>query len=121
MYSTFFEIGGHVVESYTEEEFGPRPSPLPLVDFAKERGVPTPLVKKASKEVQQSTGIDAMQLSRAHGRARRARWALTTAAALAAVDGPLPVGDAIAIGVLGAYAGYEVGMAVKDVKEGVGY
>jgi len=27
---------------------------------------------------------------------------------LAAVDGPLPIGDMLAIGVLGVYAGYEI-------------
>ena len=110
-----------MVESYYQKEFGPRPSPVPLLSVAKERGVPTPLVRQASKEVQEKTGIDVLKISRAHGRARRARWAITTAATLAAVDGPLPIGDAIAIGVLGAYAGYEAGMAIKDVAEGVGY
>ena len=121
MYSTFFEIGGHVVESYYQEEFGPRPSPVPLLSVAKDRGIPTPLVRQASKEVQAETGLDVMKLSRAHGRARRARWAFTVAATLAAADGPLPIGDAMAVGVLGAYGVYETGMAIKDVAEGVGY
>lgn len=110
-----------MVESYYQEEFGPRPSPVPLLSVAKDRGVPTPMVRLASKEVQETTGVDVLKVSRAHGRARRARWAFTTAAAIAAADGPLPIGDAIAVGVLGAYGVYEVGMAVKDVAEGVGY
>ena len=121
MYSTFFEIGGHVVESYYEEEFGPRPRTNPLIVQAKRKGVPAPLVRQASKEIAASTGIDAMKVSSAYGRARRARRALTIAAALAAADGPLPIGDAIAIGVLGSYAAYETVMAVGEVKEGVGY
>lgn len=121
MYSTFFEIGGHVVESYTEEDYGSRPSLMPLLEVAKERGVPRPLVREASREIQDHTGIDAMKISRAHGRGRRARWAFTTAAALAAADGPIPIGDAIAVGFLVGYGVYETSMAIKDVKEGVGY
>ena len=32
-------------------------------------------------------------------------------------DGPLPIGDALAVGFLALYGGYEVGMAVKDIRQ----
>jgi len=50
----------------------------------------------------------------AHGRARRARYALSLAVTFAAADGPLPIGDVIAIGILGVYAGYEMYRIVED-------
>ncbi len=121
MYSTFFEIGGHVVESYYEEEFGSQPRTNPLIVQAKRKGIPATLVRQASKEVAESTGIDAMKISSAYGRASRARRALTIAAALAVADGPLPIGDAVAIGVLSSYAAYETVRAIGEVKEGVGF
>jgi len=71
-----------------------------------------------SKAVSKSTkneSYDPIRASRAPGRARRARYALQIAATLAAVDGPLPFGDALAIGVLGTYATYEIIGAVGDI------
>lgn len=121
-YATFFEIGGHVVESYVESQGQPsRPAINPLMDKAKQKGVPKPLLRKGAKEIKAETGIDVVQISQGLGRAKRATWAFRTAAALALIDGPLPVGDAIAIGLLATYGTYEGVMFVKDVKEGSGF
>jgi hypothetical protein len=123
MYPTFFEIGGHVVETYVE---GPghiaRPVMYSVEKALKDNyNVPKPLARKALKEVKTATGIDVGKLASGGGRGRRAGWAIRTAAILALADGPIPVGDAIAAGFLTAYATYEVVRAVGDIKEGMGY
>lgn len=121
-YATYFEIGGHVVESYVEGQGHPgRPAISPLMDKGKQMGVPKPLMRKGAKEIKKETGVDIVQFSQGIGRGKRASWAFRTAAALALVDGPLPVGDAIAIGLLATYGTYEGIMFVKDVTESVGY
>jgi hypothetical protein len=50
-------------------------------------------------------------------RAKRARSAVTVAMTLAAVDGPLPIGDTVAIGLLAGYATYEAVLAFRNVVE----
>ena len=119
---TFFEIGGHVVETYVEQKNMPtRPVINPLLEGGKQMGIPKPLLVAGAKEIKESTDVDLMKLSRSGGRGRRAGWALRTAAALALIDGPVPIGDAIAAGLLVTYAGYEIVTAVTDAKEGLGY
>ena len=116
-YTTFFEIGGHVIESYVDTEtHGPRPAADPLLEIAKKHGVPKSLARAAMKESSEVLGgYDVARASRGVGRIRRARRAVTIAAALAAVDGPLPIGDTIAIGFLGTYAAYEMAVGVTDL------
>lgn len=74
-------------------------------------------MKEAAKQIEAETGYDVARAAGAAGRLRRARWAITTAAIIATADGPLPVGDALALGFLSLYGGYEVGMAIKDVMQ----
>jgi hypothetical protein len=119
-YSTFFEIGGHVVESIVDQPARPVVK-TPVVVMKEKYGVPKPLGKKAIKEIKEASGVDVNRLVGAGGRAKRVNWALRVAAALALADGPIPVGDAIAAGFLVGYAAYEVGMTVHDVKQGLGY
>jgi len=115
-YTTFFEIGGHVIESYIDTNtHGPRPAADPLLEIAKKHGVPKSLGRAAMKGSSETLGYDVARASRAIGRIRRARRAVTVAAALAAVDGPLPIGDTIAIGFLGTYAAYEMAVGVTDL------
>jgi len=115
-YTTFFEIGGHVIESYIDTNtHGPRPAADPLLEIAKKHGVPKSLGRAAMKESSEALGYDVARASRGIGRMRRARRAVTVAAALAAVDGPLPIGDTIAIGFLGTYAAYEMAVGVTDL------
>jgi len=113
-YSTYFEIGGHVISTALPQQ-SPRPAADPLMELAKKHGVPKPLARKAIKETSDAIGYDVQRGANAYARYRRARWAFTTAAALAAADGPLPFGDIAAIGLLGAYGGYEVVAAFGDV------
>ena len=113
-YATYFEIGGHVIETSMPTQ-SPRPAAVPLMELAKKHGVPKPLARKAIKETSDAIGYDVQRGANAYARYRRARWAFTTAAALAAADGPLPFGDIAAIGLLGAYGGYEVVAAFGDL------
>lgn len=122
IYSTYFEIGGHVLESYMDNHaytvYGPgavRPPAITPRSISKQTGVPTPLIKQANREIRDKTGYDVMRASQAHGRFRRARWAAGVAAALVMADGPLPVGDALAAGFLGAYATYEIVSGAQDL------
>lgn len=116
-YATYFEIGGDIIESVVDTPTK-RPPATSVPKYVKKKyGVPEPVTKKAAKQVKADTGVDVIKLSGVHGRARRARWAFTTAAALALADGPLPIGDVLAVGVLAAYGTYEVVQGVSDVKE----
>lgn len=110
-YTTYFEIGGHVIENEVVSRDMPgRPPSTDLKRISKQTGVPQPLLRKA-------TGYDTQRAIGAAGRIKRARWAAITAGTLAAADGPLPIGDALAIGFLGAYAVFEVGMAISDIRQ----
>jgi len=55
-----------------------------------------------------AAGLDLVEVAEGIARARRARRAIQLALLLASADGPLPIGDTLAIGVLGVYAGYEI-------------
>ncbi len=115
-YATYFEIGGHVIETNLDPQIhGPRPAADPLMELAKKHGVPKPLARKAMKESSEALGYDVARASRGVGRLRRAKRALGIAGALAAVDGPLPIGDAVAVGLLGTYGIYEVVTGIGDI------
>lgn len=117
---TYFEIGGHVIETYVQSHLPDvplRPRSDPVHHFMKkEHGVPKAMTKQALKQASPE-GYDFDRAARGYGRARRAKWALTTAATLAAADGPLPFGDIAAIGVLGIYGGYEMTQAYGDLRQ----
>ena len=104
---SYFEIGGQIIENVVPSST-PRPSAVTARSVAKQLNVPTPVVRAVSKEVESKIGLSPLKVLEKHGKARRAAWAITTAATLAAADGPLPIGDIAAIGFLGAYAAYEV-------------
>lgn len=115
-YSTYFEIGGHVIETTVDQRIhGPRPVADPLMELAKKHGVPKPLARKAMKESSSALGYDVARASQGVGRLRRAKRAFGIAAVLATADGPLPVGDAVAVGFLGAYGIYEVVTGIGDI------
>ena len=65
-------------------------------------------------EASRPRGLDAKEAGELHGRARRARRAATLAFVLATADGPLPIGDMLAIGLLSAYVTYEVYATTRD-------
>lgn len=118
MNSTWFEMGGELIELYEE--------PKLLTSYRKYNTV----TEQASYELtgdkkvlnqmlpesitSTTDGFTVGEISTSLGRAKRAQWALTTAATLALVDGPLPIGDAVAAVFLAAYAGYELGLIYKD-------
>jgi hypothetical protein len=115
---SYFEIGGHIVETglnISESMESNFITPLDFAPIIKPVDVGVGLVAKAVFKTTKKESYDPIRAARAPGRARRARYALQMAAALAAVDGPLPFGDALAIGVLGTYATYEVVGAVGDI------
>ncbi len=119
-YITYFEIGGQVIETYVEGRHyhAPlRPRADPLHHYMKEHhGVSKSMTKAALKHASPE-GYDLNRAARGIGRARRARWALSLAATLAAADGPLPIGDVAAIGVLGVYGTYEATQAYGDFRQ----
>jgi len=116
---SYFEIGGKIIETGLNIEEGLlqqylRPgdilSPIPEKKDVVIGGIAT-VVAKAS-------GKDDYSISRAMRAPRRytqARNALGLAAMLAASDGPLPVGDVLAIGVLTGFAVYQGVEAVRDI------
>ncbi len=119
-YTTYFEIGGQVIETYVE---GHHPNaPLrPRADslhhyMKEEHGVSKFMMKVALKQASPE-GYDLNRAARGAGRARRARWALSLAGTLAMADGPLPIGDVLAIGVLGVYGAYEGTQAYHDIRQ----
>ena len=122
-YQTYFEIGGYVIESYVDghEGLANRPPNNPLKDLAKRTGIPQPLVRSGNKQLKKDTGVDIVKVAHGLGRGKRASWALRTAAALALADGPLPIGDALAIGVLATYGTYEIYQMASETKEGLGF
>lgn len=117
---SYFEIGGHIVETGLNVSEAMEWNFLTPMDFApiiKPVDVGVGLAAKAVSKTTKKESYDVVRASRAPGRMRRARYALQLAATLAAADGPLPFGDALAIGVLGGYATYEVIGAVGDLKQ----
>ena len=115
-YSTYFEIGGQLIETHVDAPTG-RPRLDPLMELAKKHGVPKPMARAAVKQLSKDTGYDIARASRGLGRVKRARWAFSTAATLAMADGPLPFGDIAAIGLLGVYGTYEGVTAFGDLRQ----
>lgn len=116
---SYFDIGGKIVECVAYQADAREPNFFQPMD---ELGVMVADVGLgvAAKGIAKSAGKDSydpLRASRAPGRLRRARYALTLAGTLAAADGPLPFGDVLAIGVLGSYATYEVVTAVGDLRQ----
>jgi hypothetical protein len=114
--NAYFELGGHVIETYVTNESTPgRPPMVTARELSKQHQVPQSMIRAVDRKAKADTGVSPLTVLDSYSRLRRARWALTTAAALAAADGPLPFGDAIAIGVLGVYTAYEVKTSVTQL------
>ena len=99
--TSFLNMGGTLLDLNTRYEYR---EGISVSDQEFYSEVEQLLVSEASKAL----GFDPMDVIEAGGRLRRATRAVKLAAFLAAADGPLPIGDMLAIGVLGVYAGYEV-------------
>ena len=107
--TSYFEIGGHVVVVDT-----PTPSssqsgvtvakrPERGRNLAKAESVRSPLRANDTGESQAYLGVNDI------ARLNRVRVALTVAVTLAAADGPLPIGDTLALAGLLIYSGWELG------------
>lgn len=110
---SYFEIGGELIEVSTSPSSSQRPGPSVVRRIAEQpregrRGT------AGGRKSEKGYGITGEQLFSKSGSARRATTAIRMAAALALVDGPLPVGDALAATVLMAYAGYEVSRIITE-------
>jgi len=118
MSKSYFEIGGLIVETIVE---GPKYSQGPPAQKAADRV----MLKRAHKEVisavDEALG-ESYDLKRAVKGAQKTVGGrkmiirgLGIAATLAAVDGPLPVGDVLAVGFLVAGGSYMMYTGAKDV------
>ena len=113
--NSYFEIGGYIVEC--DVGITSHPSSLSMVSVAErpERGRNSAKDETSSMSITSpSSGGKGESVYERTSRLRRARRALSIAAALALADGPLPIGDAIAVVGLGAYAVYEINYAAGD-------
>ena len=106
--NSYFEIGGHVVECTTPS--APQsslPVAAPIAFASRPRG-PTGISPRPLARAARHSKSSVAEVGSVPGRARRARMAFTIAGTLAMADGPLPIGDALAIGVLVGYGSYEI-------------
>ena len=115
---SYFEIGGQIVETGLHIEEAMSQQYLQLSDFSliprKEdvviAGVATSVAKAVGKE-----DYSVARALRAPRRYTSARSALAVAATMAAADGPLPIGDVLAIGVLTGFALYQGYHGIRDI------
>ena len=112
---SYFEIGGHIVESISTS-----PSSSNIAVRRAQRAIaggparPTPM-SAGGRQGDQSSDYDYTKAFLSTARLRRARTAATIAVGIAVADGPLPIGDAIAIAGLSIYAAAEVVYFAHDV------
>jgi len=116
---SYFEIGGKIIETglNIEEALlqnymvpGDILSPIPEKKDIFIGAGATAVAKAAGKEK-----YEIARAMRAPKRFSRARYAIGLAGTLAAADGPLPIGDVIAMGVLTGFAVYQGYHGVKDL------
>ena len=118
-YSSFFEIGGHIVDcqhSIVEGSYNQYWNPSDVFVPSKAE-----LAVAAVETVANTTGVELPEtfqrggrIIKKAGRVQRALRAAGIAGGIAASDGPLPVGDILAIAFLTGYTGYEVYRIIKD-------
>jgi acyl dehydratase len=120
--TSYFEIGGEIVEVDTiDNPLDVSMVPEHVLEASMRLHEREQIAYELSGDPNQlhvrSDRERAMELGRVPGRARRARMAFTIAGTLALADGPLPIGDAIAIGFLVAYGSYEVYKSVETLAD----
>ena len=118
--SSFFNVGGKLVENYLDGHDELPDGKMPRMSTKRNPILMDEAIGQGASALNyimggDTDGYSAQRMTRGVGRARRARWAFVTAATLAAVDGPLPVGDAAAIVFLAGYGIYEGYGAVQDI------
>ncbi len=115
---SYYEIAGQIIETglHVQDAFDwTFQSPMDLLPVVTPPilaiGVAVGVAAKAAGKEDYS----AFSFVKGLVRLRGAKAALTAAAMLAAADGPLPVGDVLAIGLLGAYATGQIVSAAGDI------
>lgn len=112
---SYFEIGGSIIECETKDgSLGTWTNNVWQKDRAETHpsgteGVWIGDTWYSTKAISEGHAMPQPKLGKKRlvSRATRAYRAGALAGTLAAADGPLPIGDALAIGVLSVYAGYE--------------
>jgi hypothetical protein len=107
--NSYFEIHGEIVDGSVYDDTSPLSPKLDA--FAAERPERGRIPQKASG-LRRSRGVAEEPESQTHWdatRKMRVRTALTVAASIALADGPLPIGDSLAVAGLLIYSGWELG------------
>ena len=122
MSATYFEIGGEVIETFVFDSerhenttFAPLPEFTPQGEFTDKEKM---AIKVGEFLRDLATDNEEYEIGRALRSAERMRRAYTVAGwaiTLAAADGPLPIGDTIAIVLLASYGIYETARAIDDI------
>lgn len=122
MNSTYFEIGGDIIESqvfdserHQDTTFDPLPLFTPEGKFSDDEQMAIDIAEMVIIGATGNEDYDGGRALRSYERLRRAKTVATWAIALAAADGPLPIGDTIAIVLLTSYGIYETARAVDDI------
>jgi len=117
MSQSFFEISGEIIAcelDETERLYG-RPSPTGLSSLIMmDTETPEGFSRSQKQPAGSAGGLSLSEAIAIPGRLRRATTAATWAGTLALADGPLPIGDALAVGLLSAYAVYEISLIYRD-------
>ena len=102
---SYFEIGGRIIECETKDDI--HHARVPDVQMAFESKMELTRSLPGNYVTEKEMIAPKLGKKRLASRATRAYRAGALAGTLAAADGPLPIGDVLAIGVLSVYAGYE--------------
>lgn len=120
--STYFEIGGEIVETVVLDSSRHQDTTFDSLPEFSEPGKFTDdelMAIAAGEFVFEALNInDQYEIDRALRSAERFRRAYTVAGwaiALAAADGPLPIGDTIAIVLLASWGIYETALGISDI------
>ena len=114
---SYFEIAGHIHECEVDSPESVRASHVQDIMETKmelTRSSPGNYEMKTTSYIHKPK-LTGVKTFRNLSRASRAHRALVLAGGLATADGPLPIGDVLAIGVLAGYAGYEAYRILDDV------
>ena len=108
MNTSFFEIGGHIIECDTDDPSSAsvQRTELALANTKYEMGGMSDGFIERRARTDRKPSVQ--EYGSVPGRVRRARLAFGIAGTMAMVDGPLPVGDAVGIAVLIGYGSYEI-------------
>jgi len=104
--SSFLNVGGSLIDLGTRYEYSEGISQSDQEFYSQAE-------KVVFEQAADAVGRDPLEAAESIARIRRARRAAQLAILLASADGPLPIGDMLAIGVLGVYAGYEIYKSVE--------